>query len=43
MLQQLNDQLLIEACELAEERNLNRDFVDILKEELERRGLGVSS
>ncbi|MFB4211265.1 sporulation histidine kinase inhibitor Sda [Shouchella sp. JSM 1781072] len=43
MIQQLNDQLLIEACELAEERKLNHDFIELLRNELERRGLGVSS
>ncbi|MBM7840753.1 hypothetical protein JOC54_004046 [Alkalihalobacillus xiaoxiensis] len=43
MINELNDELLVEACHLAIINQLNADFIDLLKGELERRGLMITN
>ncbi|WP_082407137.1 sporulation histidine kinase inhibitor Sda [Bacillus sp. JCM 19041] len=43
MLSELKDDLLIEACNKAIQINLEADFIELLKQEIERRGMFISN
>lgn len=43
MIAELKDELLLEACQLAIINQLGPDFIDILKGELDRRGLVITN